>query len=52
MMTANTSDDHRAQAAAAGADGFISKPVTSESLLTGIDNLLALAPARCGAAAS
>jgi CheY-like chemotaxis protein/anti-sigma regulatory factor (Ser/Thr protein kinase) len=36
MLTANAMDEHRAQAAAAGADFHIAKPVTPESLLAGI----------------
>jgi CheY-like chemotaxis protein len=48
MMTANSSSEHRAQAAAAGADSFMSKPVSSQTLLGGIDDMLALAAARRG----
>ena len=45
MMTANASNDHREQAMAAGADGFITKPVTPESLYAGIDGALSLSVA-------
>ena len=41
MMTANASTDHRRQALAVGADGFITKPVTPESLYGGIETALA-----------
>jgi len=49
MMTANASTDHRRQALAVGADGFITKPVTPESIYGGIET--ALAPARLSAMA-
>lgn len=49
MMTANTSEMHRRRASESGADIFISKPVTSDVLLVGIDDLLSL---RAPAAAS
>jgi PAS domain S-box-containing protein len=41
MLTANAMDEHRAAAAAAGADHHIAKPITPESLLTGIAATLA-----------
>ncbi len=41
MLTANAMDDHRAMAHQAGADGHIAKPITPESLLTGIEAALA-----------
>ena len=40
MMTANASSADREQAAGAGADGFITKPVTPDSLYAGIDAAL------------
>lgn len=40
MMTANTSEAHKLRASESGADIFISKPVTSDTLLAGIDDLL------------
>ncbi|EJL27380.1 PAS domain S-box [Caulobacter sp. AP07] len=42
MFTANAMDEHRALAIAAGAEHHISKPITPERLLMGID--LALSP--------
>jgi PAS domain S-box-containing protein len=45
MMTANASTDHREQAMVAGADGFITKPVTPDSLYAGIDAALSLSTA-------
>lgn len=42
MMTANTSETHKRRASESGADIFISKPVTSDVLLVGIDDLLSL----------
>lgn len=42
MMTANTSDAHHREAVEVGADHFIAKPVTLETLLKGIEYLLAL----------
>jgi len=45
MMTANASSDHREQAMVAGADGFITKPVTPDSLYAGIDAALSLSTA-------
>ncbi|MBU4433227.1 MAG: response regulator [Alphaproteobacteria bacterium] len=45
MMTANASADYRRQALAVGADGFITKPVTPESLYAGIDAALSPSPA-------
>jgi len=41
MFTANALDEHRALAAAAGADFHIPKPITPESLLAGIELALA-----------
>jgi PAS domain S-box-containing protein len=41
MFTANAQDEHRAMAAAAGADFHIPKPITPESLLAGIELALA-----------
>ena len=49
MLTANSSNEHRRQALAAGADVFIAKPVTAESLFTGIEALLTLQVQRAGA---
>ncbi len=42
VLTANTSNEHRRQAIAAGADIFIAKPVTADSLMAGIEALLRL----------
>ncbi|MDR3506765.1 MAG: ATP-binding protein [Caulobacteraceae bacterium] len=42
MMTANTSDDHQRAARTAGSDIFIPKPITSASLMAGIEALLTL----------
>ena len=42
MLTANTSNAHREAATRSGADGFISKPLTPETLVAGINELLAL----------
>lgn len=42
MMTANTSEAHHRKAAEVGADVFIAKPVTIQSLLEGINSLLAV----------
>ncbi|ALL12548.1 hybrid sensor histidine kinase/response regulator [Caulobacter henricii] len=42
MMTANASPAHRDQAIAAGANGFITKPVTPDTLYAGIDAALAV----------
>lgn len=52
MMTANTSETHHQQAATVGADGFIAKPVTLESLMDGINSLVALRVERPSAALS
>jgi PAS domain S-box-containing protein len=41
MLTANAMDEHRAAAAAAGADHHIAKPITPESLLAGLAATLA-----------
>jgi PAS domain S-box-containing protein len=49
MMTANASSDHRRQALAVGADGFITKPVTPESLYGGLE--AALVPVKQAATA-
>ena len=43
MFTANAMDDHRAMARAAGADHHIAKPITPNSLVTGIERALGLA---------
>jgi PAS domain S-box-containing protein len=40
MLTANTSPEHRHQAHAAGADGFIAKPVSYQSVIRGVADLL------------
>jgi CheY-like chemotaxis protein len=40
MLTANTSSEHRQQAHAAGADGFIAKPVSYQSVVRGVAELL------------
>jgi PAS domain S-box-containing protein len=45
MLTANAMDDHRAQAAEAGANGHIAKPITPESLFVGIEAALCADPA-------
>jgi len=43
MMTANASREHREAAIAAGADGFITKPVTPATLYAGINTALTVA---------
>ena len=43
MMTANASREHREAAFAAGADGFITKPVTPATLYAGINTALTAA---------
>jgi PAS domain S-box-containing protein len=43
MMTANASREHRDAALAAGADGFITKPVTPATLYAGINTALTAA---------
>ncbi len=43
MLTANTLDEHRQTASNAGADVHISKPITPESLILGIEAALAAA---------
>lgn len=40
MMTANAASEHRAAAAEAGADGFITKPVTPAALYAGIQGVI------------
>ncbi len=45
MMSANTGPEHRRSAREAGADGFISKPMTAGALVSDIDSLLT----RCAA---
>lgn len=42
MLTANTSEEHRQAAKNSGADAFISKPLTVEALIAGINELLSL----------
>lgn len=41
MLTANTSELHRQQAAAAGADLVIAKPINADTLVAGLEALLA-----------
>ncbi len=43
MFSANAMDEHRAMGVAAGADCHISKPITPERLLAGVEAALALA---------
>jgi len=45
MLSANAMEHHRQEAAQAGADLHLSKPITPERLLEGIDQALALAAA-------
>jgi signal transduction histidine kinase/ActR/RegA family two-component response regulator len=45
MLTANALPEHRAQAAAAGADDHIAKPITPEGLIGGILRCLQAGPA-------
>lgn len=45
MLTANAMGEHRDQAAAAGADHLIAKPITPESLIAGVELTLAKAEA-------
>jgi CheY-like chemotaxis protein len=45
MLTANAMGEHRAQAAEAGADHLIAKPITPESLAQGVEVTLAQAEA-------
>ncbi|HQR88288.1 MAG: histidine kinase [Caulobacter sp. 32-67-35] len=45
MMTANASTDHREKAMGAGADVFITKPVTPDSLYAGLNAALSLSTA-------
>ncbi len=52
MLTANAMDEHRAQAAAAGADYHIAKPITPESLLVGIAMTLAQGAPRSASTAA
>ncbi|MGZ8407463.1 MAG: response regulator, partial [Caulobacteraceae bacterium] len=40
MLTANASPEHKQAAIAAGADGYISKPVTPEGLLSAVSEML------------
>jgi len=40
MLSANAMVEHRADAAAAGADGHIAKPITAASLLAGMQQVL------------
>lgn len=42
MLTANTSELHRSSSADSGANAFIAKPITTEILLRGINELLTL----------
>jgi CheY-like chemotaxis protein len=55
MLTANAMDDHRQMAAEAGADDLIAKPITPQSLVTGVLATLSVrqdaAPLRVAAAA-
>jgi len=51
MLTANAMEEHRALAAAAGADWHIAKPITPESLLAGIAATFAQADAPDGESA-
>jgi len=44
MFSANAMEEHLAMAAAAGADHHISKPITPERLLAGIELALNRAP--------
>jgi DNA-binding response OmpR family regulator len=46
VMTGLSDPDHRTQALAEGADGFLTKPMNMEELLTTVADLLARAPAK------
>ena len=46
VMTGLSDPDHRTQALAEGADGFLAKPMNMEELLTTVADLLARAPAQ------
>jgi two-component system, sensor histidine kinase len=48
MLTANAMDEHRRQAALAGADHLIAKPITPDSLVAGLEATFAQAAAAAG----
>ncbi|HEX7885443.1 MAG TPA: ATP-binding protein [Phenylobacterium sp.] len=47
MLTANAMGEHRSDAAAAGADHLIAKPITPDSLIAGVEYTLLRADAAC-----